>query len=53
MDGMLRKVGGSPIKLKGFYLDFSGGPVVKTLPANAGYMNSISGLGRFHMLWNN
>ena len=31
--------------------DFPGGPVVKNLPANAGDTGSISGLGRFHMLW--
>ena len=28
---------------------FPGGPVVKKLPAKAGYTGSISGLGRFHM----
>ena len=28
-----------------------GGPVVKNLPANAGEMGSIPGLGRFHMPW--
>ena len=31
--------------------DFSGGLVVKNLPANAGEMGSIPGLGRFHMPW--
>ena len=30
--------------------DFSGGPVVKNLPANAGDMGSISSPGRSHML---
>ena len=30
-------------------VDFPGGPVVKNLPANAGDMGSIPGLGRFHM----
>ena len=30
--------------------DFSGGPVVKNLPANAGDLSSIPALGRFHML---
>ena len=30
--------------------DFTGGPVVKNLPANAGDMGLITGLGRFHML---
>ena len=33
--------------------DFPGGPVVKNPPANAGDMGSISGLGRFHLLWVN
>ena len=32
---------------------FPGSPVVKNLPANAGDMGSIPGLGRFHMLWAN
>ena len=30
--------------------DFSGGPVVKNSPANAGDMGSIPGLGRSHIL---
>ena len=30
--------------------DFSGGPVVKDLPANAGEIGSTPGLGRFHIL---
>ena len=30
-------------------LDFPGGPVVKNLPANAGDMGSVPGLGRSHM----
>ena len=33
--------------------DFTGGPVVKNLPANAGDMGLITGLGRFHMLQGN
>ena len=31
------------------FLDFPGGPVVKSLPANAGDTSSIPGLGRFHI----
>ena len=30
--------------------DFSGGPVVKNLPANTGNMDSIPGPGRSHLL---
>ena len=30
-------------------LDFPSSPVVKNLPANAGDMGSIPGLGRFHV----
>ena len=33
--------------------DFSGGPVVKNPPANAGNMGSIPGPGRSLMLWSN
>ena len=33
--------------------DFPGDSVVKNLPANAGDMGSIPGLGRFHMLCSN
>ena len=33
--------------------DFSGVPVVKNLPANAGDMGLIPGLGRSHMLQSN
>ena len=33
--------------------DFSGGPVVKNLPANAGDTGSIPGLGKYHMLQGN
>ena len=33
--------------------DFPGGPVVKDLPANAGMIGLIPGLGRFHMPWGN
>ena len=31
--------------------DFLGDPVVKSLPASSGDMDSIHGLGRFHMPW--
>ena len=31
--------------------DFPGGPVVRSLPANAGDTGSIPGLGRSHMMW--
>ena len=30
-------------------MDFSGGPVIKNLPENAGDMGSIPDLRRFHM----
>ena len=33
--------------------DFSGGLVVKNLPANEGDTGSTPGLGRFHMPWGN
>ena len=33
---------------KYLFKDFPSGPVVKNLPANAGNMGSISGLGRSH-----
>ena len=33
--------------------DFPGGAAVKNLPANAGDMGSIPGLGRSHMPWSN
>ena len=33
--------------------DFTGGAVVKNLPANAGDMGSSPGLGRCHMPWSN
>ena len=33
--------------------DFAGGTVDKNLPANAGGMGSIPGLGGFHVLWSN
>ena len=35
---------------KNVVLDFPGGPVVKNLPVNAGDMDSIPGLGKFHRL---
>ena len=38
---------------KFYYRDFPGGTVVKNLPANAGDMGSIPGLGRSHMLQSN
>ena len=31
--------------------DFRGGPVVKSLPTNAGDMGSVPGLGRSHVPW--
>ena len=34
---------------KTYLQDFHGGPVVKTPPARAGDVGSISGLGGFHM----
>ena len=34
-----------------FSPDFPGSPVVGSLPANAGDIGSVPGLGRFHMLW--
>ena len=37
----------TPFKLA--FLGFPGGPVVKNLPANAGYMSSIPSPGRFHV----
>ena len=33
--------------------DFPGSPGVKNLPANAGDTGSISGQGRYDMLWGN
>ena len=39
--------------VKEYMLDFPVGPVVKNLPANAGDMGSIPGVGRFHMLQSN
>ena len=41
------------MQIKTTMRDFSGGPVVKNLPANAGVMGSIPGLGRFHIPWGN
>ena len=35
-------------KIKNVFLDFSGGSVVKTLPASAGDSGSVPGLGRSH-----
>ena len=32
---------------------FSGGPVGKNLPVNAGDLGSMPGLGRFHRPWSN
>ena len=32
-------------------MDFPGGPVDKTRPANAGDMGSIPGVRRFHVPW--
>ena len=31
--------------------NFPGGPVVKSLPANAGDLGSLPGPGRYHMPW--
>ena len=31
--------------------NFSGGPVIKNLPADAGVMSSIPDLGRSHVPW--
>ena len=36
-----------------YFRDFPGGPVVESLPASAGDMGSIPGLGGSHMLQNN
>ena len=33
--------------------DFSGGPVVKSPPADERHIGSIPGMGRFHMQWDN
>ena len=33
--------------------DFPGGPVVKTLPPNAGDTGLISNIVRFHIMWGN
>ena len=41
------------MQIKTTMRDFPGGPVVKNLPANAGVMGSIPGLGRFHIPWGN
>ena len=35
----------------GHLQDFSGGPVIKNLPATSGDTGLISGPGRPHMLW--
>ena len=37
----------------GQVLGFPGGPVLKSLPCNAGDVGSIPGLGRSHMPWSN
>ena len=34
-------------------VDFPGNPVVENSPANAGGVDLIPGLGRFHMPWSN
>ena len=47
-DGISNKV--SVKRERTMLLDFAGGSVVKNLPANAGDMGSISGLGRSHIL---
>ena len=40
-------------KIKYTERDFSGGPVIKNLPANVGGMGLIPGSGGFYMLWSN
>ena len=50
-DGISNKV--SVKRERTMLLDFAGGSVVKNLPANAGDMGSISGLGRFHIVQSN
>ena len=47
IDSNTRITGGFNISL----LDFRGGTVVKNLPAHAGNMASIPGLGKLHMPW--
>ena len=39
------------LTLKNADLDFPGGTVDRSLPANAGDMGSTAGPGRFHMPW--
>ena len=41
------------LQAKVMVVDFLGGPVVKTLPANAGNTGLIPGPGRFHILQGN
>ena len=40
-------------KCTNLVLEFPGSPVIENLPANAGFMGSIPGLGRFHMAQSN
>ena len=39
------------VLIKNVFTDFLGGTAGKNLPASAGDMGSIPGLGRFHMPW--
>ena len=48
--GTRKKHAGLLVRLYG---DFPVGLVVKNLPAHAGDVGSIPGLGRFHVLWGN
>ena len=41
------------LSLRNTLKDFLGGTVDKNLPASAGDMDFIPGLGRFHLLWSN
>ena len=41
------------LQAKAVVVDFLGGPVVKTLPANAGDVGLLPGPGRFHILQGN
>ena len=43
----------TPYRMKNHGENFSGDPVVKNLPANAGDAGSILTQGRFHMPWGN
>ena len=51
--GMGKESSWNFVVIKKSVVDFSGGPVDKNSPANAGDVGSIPGLGRFHMPWGN